>query len=150
MLFWLSAIFLNTMHWIFYTTLITKLLSLMCAVAFAIIESSYRCAHGGGFYSTYQQFIMSVLGSPIFIIFYWNFIVNVWLRLLMFPFVLWLWELVADRCLKSLYNSHNPAWNYSYSKYSMFSGAIRLDFYFYWLLMGVSLELVNKYIVIFS
>ena len=149
MLFWLSAIFLNTTYWIFYTTIMMKLFSLVCAVAFALLESSYRYAMDGRFYSTIQQFFMSLLGSPIFIALYWSLIMDTWLRLLLFPFVIWIWEILADRCLKSLYNSHNPAWNYSYSKYSMFSGAIRIDFYFYWLLMGTILELTNKYIVIF-
>ncbi len=138
---WYAVIWLFVYYWFRKTSLFVKLFSLLCGLLFALVESLYCKITAGVWKTTWQQFIMSCLGTPIFIIMYYQIIQNFWLRLVLYPVDIWLWEFIGDRCIKSVYG-RNLAWDYGNNKYSIFDGAIKLSYYFHWVVVGLGVELL--------
>jgi len=64
------------------------------------------------------------------------------LRILCFPFNIWILEIVQDRVMKFMMGI-NPAWDYSNAKGSMFDGAINLHHWKLWIVLGLIASTFN-------
>jgi len=64
------------------------------------------------------------------------------LRILFFPFNIWLLEIVQDRVMKFMMGM-NPAWDYSNAKGGMFDGAINLHHWKLWIVLGLIASTFN-------
>ena len=64
------------------------------------------------------------------------------LRIICFPFNIWLLEIVQDRVMKYMMGM-NPAWDYSSAPNSMFDGAINLHHWKLWIVLGLIASTCN-------
>ena len=63
---------------------------------------------------------------------------------LMFPFVIWMLEiLIHSMCLR--FYGCNPAWHYT-GEYSMFHGAITLNYYLPWVGVGIIFDYASHFV----
>ncbi len=66
------------------------------------------------------------------------------LRLLLFPFNVWFCEVIGGYYLERIWRTR--AWHYSGTKYALFHGNIRLDYYPVWVLLGIIHEILQAYL----
>ncbi len=100
-----------------------------------IEEWGYQHGH-----TTLTQFILNLIIMPLLVYWYHRKIANHWTRILLFPIVLWICEIIQGTLLV-LYYGHNPIWNYT-GDYAYFGGMIRLDYVHWWLFCGI-LEVIG-------
>lgn len=60
----------------------------------------------------------------------------------LFPFSLWFSEIIAHAIMHAIHG-YNPAWHYD-CEYALFHGAIRLDYYVNWLLLGPVFDVIRS------
>lgn len=65
------------------------------------------------------------------------------LRVVLFPCLIWLLEIMEGYFLMILYNGKNPAWTYV-GKWARFNGNINLSFVFSWMACGLILEFLMR------
>ena len=138
-------------------------LGLVQACCFAIIEPIFSRFHLGYFHTTIHQFLANILFGGIFLQTCRNMRNSPGMKLnlvlgkekklqrmlhpiyvSLFPFLVWILEIVQDRVIKFCCNGVNPAWDYSYDpKWSRLNGAIHLGFYIYWVGLALIIDLVD-------
>jgi hypothetical protein len=142
--------------WHFLTPLHLKVVSLVFSIIYFFIEStwlniSYNSPDGStsigwyyrGQFSTFQQFYCNMLYIPILITLQ-QAIPSAVARIIIFPLQIWLLEIIEGYFLILLYGL-NPAWNYNNQADARFHGLIKLNYWKYWLLMGIAFELLLQY-----
>ena len=136
--------------WWWFSSVSLKVRSVIGAVAFFFIESSYLFVHGKGFRSTFAQFWNNVWSHPLISDVFFRLVAPDWnpyLRILAYPLVIWGLELVQSRTITVVYGC-NVAWDYSGNRWSRFGGAIDLSMFTEWWLLGAAMEfLYYPYIV---
>ncbi|KAI8816957.1 uncharacterized protein EV422DRAFT_571262 [Fimicolochytrium jonesii] len=147
--------------WYNYLTLDAKLRTIVAAVAFAGIEYNFysttietvdgdillrpfdpRCRKG---HTTWHQFFANIIFTPLLLDIYFA-VVPTWpLRVLLFPFNVWLLEIVEGYVLMYLYG-YNPAWTYRGTD-AYFHNNIKLGYWYFWLGLGAAVELIFPFAV---
>merc|ERR1712137_865288 len=150
-----------TLIWISLTHSQTKLECFICSLTYSFIEWTwYTFTHqkdgvvrlvpfghrGRPGFTSVEQFIGNLLYLPIGMHGYLELfpveglepysICMTILRISLFPINIWLLEIIQDGIMKLLLG-FNPAWNYSGCKGSMFGGAINLNHWKLWIILGV-------------
>ena len=110
---------------------------------FAISEMLLYKYKEGYYFTTWQQFGLNMIFVPFMIQDYYYYIEDWLLRYLLFPFNVWLFEIIMANILYILIQE-NPCWYYK-TKYSYFNGTIALDLYPRWLLFGIVIDNIYPY-----
>ena len=118
--------------------------SFICSVFFSLFEAIYYKIEDGYFHTTKEQFIANIIFLPIFLDLYSNLITYFIIRVLLFPFNVWVYEGLVGNILMKLYGK-NPAWSYEGKKGSICKGNICITFHYYirWIVLGLSFELFD-------
>jgi hypothetical protein len=130
--------------WLMLTDLSSKIRSLLGAVCFYFIESTYVWFHGKPFHSTFAQFWNNIWSHPLIADIYFTGILSdsgPVVRIALYPLVIWGLELVQCTVLKSVYG-RNIAWDYTGNRFSRFGGAIDLGMAIEWWLLGAAMEFI--------
>jgi hypothetical protein len=130
--------------WLYTFSVNRVLLSLIGSIFFALLEMSLYKYTVGHLFTTKEQFIANLLCIPFMIEDYNLIINNVYIRLILFPFNVWFFEIIMGFYMIFLLGK-NPAWKYA-TKYSIFDGLISLDCYPRWFLLGLVQEFLYFYI----
>lgn len=105
--------------------------SLIVATSFAIIESAYRYPDG---VTTIEQFVLNLLYTPILIHGYERVVLNNYLRILLFPFNVWLAEMVMGTFMLNVLGYR--IWLYD-DALALCDNHITLSFFHWWILLGM-------------
>jgi hypothetical protein len=123
------------------------IISIIYAIIFGICESSFRYfTHFIKMndteikYTTYNQFIISMIWTPILLLH--KKIKYKWLRYILYPFNIYLCEIILGGLLLIFFDTR--AWHYM-DKYSHFNGLISYSFYPLWFFF----QFPENYIYIF-
>jgi len=111
---------------------------IIVSFGFAIIESLFRYFKDGS-YTTWEQFIMNIFYTPIMIYTYKKIIKRYFLRVILFPFNVWIAEIIMGSYLFYLHGYR--VWIYT-DTLALFNGFISISFAHYWLLLGIFVFLV--------
>ena len=149
----ISLIFIN-FFWIFFIPHNIKILSFIVATSFSLIEYIFT----GLFYNnrlnitkfkhtncqtSYSQYYANLYYTPV--LFYANNIYNnQTISIILFPFNVWICELIIGQYLLYVFNKR--IWYYN-DNYSYFNGFITLNYFIYWLYLGL---LFNMFIYLFG
>lgn len=106
---------------------------LVVSFGFAIVESLYRLVTKGTL-TTWEQFVMNLFYTPILIHQYKKLIKSYFIRVLCFPFNVWIAEIIMGAYL--FYGHNHRVWHYTDSM-ALFNGFISLSFVHYWLILGI-------------
>mmetsp|Transcript_29089 Transcript_29089/g.53019 ORF Transcript_29089/g.53019 Transcript_29089/m.53019 type:complete len:215 (-) Transcript_29089:66-710(-) len=129
-----------------------RALALCASLAFAVVETTWLSITNEGpdgevelrrpfalGHSSFAQFWMNILYTPILLQFYRSTISAAWLRVALFPLNIWLLEVVEGYALIALVGK-NIAWSYrGWDAY--FDGNIKLLYFFPWLGLGAVVEM---------
>lgn len=136
-------------YWINNISNILKLVIINYSVIFGIIESIFRYIVDGKFYTTHQQFIISLIFFTLFLNVQKKDL-NCLLKILgVYPIMVWGIEILGHYIMKHCIYGYNPAWNYKTkdnNKLVLFDGAIRLDYYPFWVFMSLFFEIISYFI----
>jgi len=116
------------------------LLPFIYALTFAIIELVFYRIKYGYYHTTLEQFILSFVFSPFMIQINRTYNNNV-LFVLLYPILFWLFEIVGGNTLLYFFDTNN-AWTYE-SPYNAFNNMIRLDYYFYFMFLGIIFNYID-------
>src|SRR5579883_1067508 len=133
----LSMLSLFTYYWFNNISNILKLIIIKYSVLFGIIESIFRYIVDGKFYTTYQQFIVSLIFFTLFLNIRKKKVNRLLKILAVYPMMIWGIEIVGHYSMKYCIYGYNPAWNYNTKDnniWILFDGAIRIDYYPLWVL----------------
>ena len=123
-----------------------KLYGILGAFLFSVIESCFTKLSDGKAHTTVHQWVMNALVLPWYLCGFLDATESAGYGLLakalLFPFVIWLLEILQGYSLQILFNGVNPAWEYL-SKDSLFHGNIRLMYFPLWVLLGLAAVLVS-------
>eukprot|EP00164_Ancoracysta_twista_P013692 GFYU01021962.1.p1 GENE.GFYU01021962.1~~GFYU01021962.1.p1 ORF type:complete len:184 (+),score=57.34 GFYU01021962.1:152-703(+) len=147
--------------WWLLTTWSMKLLGIVAAGCFSCIEYTWysittenedgsvsitpfapTCRKG---HTTWDQFYCNVLYTPILLLVYRLYFPLWWLRIAVFPFNVWLLEIVEGYFLMWV-RGHNTAWYYMGAS-AFCHGNINIDFIWEWYVMGAAVEFAFTYLV---
>jgi len=130
----LNLIIQNHYHATSYRKLFKKIFidCIIVSVGFATIESIFRWYHDNGF-TTIEQFIMNFIYTPIMIHLYKKIIKNWYIRIICFPFNVWIAEILMGTYL--LHVHEKRVWYYN-DEYAYLDGMITLSFVHYWMILG--------------
>lgn len=110
------------------------ILSILGSVVFAILECALYKMTVGKYYTTKEQFFANIIFIP-FIVEDYNYIFgNYYYKHLIYPFNIWLFELIMGYCLITIYG-HNPAWHYK-GKHAILRGQIDISCYPRWIMLS--------------
>lgn len=122
---------------------------LFYSVMFALCESAFYYATAGYFHTTLEQFVLSFALSP-FIIQIDRMMTaygcNFWFRILLYPFLFWIFEIVGGFTLLYYFGKNN-AWAYN-TPDAVFFGTVRLFYYPLFLLMGILLHCIDMLLIL--
>lgn len=104
--------------------------SLAVATSFAVIESVYRYPE----MTTVEQYILNLIYSPVLIHLYERVVTCNFMRILLFPFNIWIAEIVMGTFMVNVFGYR--IWHYE-DALALCNGHITLSFFFYWILMGI-------------
>ena len=133
--------------WLYYTNESHRICALAAASAFSIIETfwtsiglsvkkkSLLIGH-----TTWAQWWANILYTPILLFVYREHIESAYLRIFLFPFNIWLLEIVEGYSLRFIFG-RNVAWFYD-TKDAFFHGNIRLAYALPWMCLGAIVEVV--------
>jgi len=147
--------------WFLYATPFMKILSIGGATFFSIIEflwysMSVELPDGSVVFkpwapnvrkghTTFTQWAINILYLPFFWVVYQYLIPDWRLRILLFPFNIWLCEIIEGYILMFLFG-YNPAWVYR-GPLAFFHGNITLSYWIYWQMLGVPVEFGTHYLL---
>lgn len=115
-------------------------LAFLGSLVFAILESILYKIKKNVYFTTKEQFAMNMIFVPFIIEdFNWLFR-NFYFRHLIFPFNIWIFELIMGFSLIIILGS-NPAWKYK-GRYSFFRNQINLIHYPRWIFLGIIQEIL--------
>jgi hypothetical protein len=139
------------------TTTRTKIIAILGACGYSCIEYTWytvttedehghviftpgepTCRQG---FTTFAQWWANVLYIPILLHVYHAIVPIAWLRLVLFPFNVWVLEIVEGYFLMLVYG-RNVAWDYTDSQ-SYFHGNITLSHWNVWLVLGLVVEALS-------
>ena len=104
-------------------------------IGYASLENIYRQLTNGEL-TTLEQSIITFIWTPI-IIKHFTIIKNKKYRILLFPFNIWLCEIIFGNLL--LYYNNTRAWYYD-DILALFNGLITLSFTLHWILLGLIID----------
>lgn len=136
-------------YWINNMSRMLKILTIKYSIIFGLFESMCRYIINGLFYTTHQQFIVSMIFFTLFIIIH-NLFSNIFLKIfIIYPTLVWVIEIICHYYMKYYIYGFNPAWNYSNSNnpFVFFDGAIRLDYYPVWVILSFIFDKLTFFIV---
>ena len=122
----------TTMIMLMYQTLMNAFLF---TTMYAMIETAYRQIYYGK-YTTFGQTLITFLWSP-FIVLHFLLINDHFLSVVLFPFNIWLCEVIFGYLFLTYWNMR--FWNYN-DKLTFFNGIISLYFGGYWFILGIILH----------
>ncbi|OQR80955.1 hypothetical protein THRCLA_11905 [Thraustotheca clavata] len=105
-------------------------------LSFTPFQSTCRPGH-----TTWAQFWANVLYTPFLLFNYREFIPNPYIRIILFPFNIWLLEIIEGYALILIFGK-NIAWTYN-TPDAYFHNNIRTGFAGLWLLLGFALEIIG-------
>ncbi|KAJ3012813.1 hypothetical protein HKX48_006070 [Thoreauomyces humboldtii] len=142
--------------WYLFLPLDAKLRTIVAAVTFSGIEYTFysvsietvagdilirpfdpRCRKG---HTTWQQFCVNIIFTPLILDIYMNLVPTWWLRVALYPINIWLLEIVEGYFLTYLYG-YNPAWSYRGND-ALFDGNIKLSYAPFWWSLGAVVEVI--------
>jgi hypothetical protein len=97
-------------------------------------------------HSSFAQWWMNILYCPFLIFFYREVITSQLLRVVLFPFNIWLLEIVQGYFLQYLFGT-NPAWEYR-GWDALFHNNIKLQYYPIWFPLGIVIEVLFNYDIV--
>ena len=136
--------------WLFFYPLQLKLRALAAASAYTVIEWNFTRMSDGKAFTSLAQFWGNLLYTPVLLDAYWHLffggqsgggVIPTILYVILFPFNVWLLEIVLDRIFVISYK-RNVAWCYCTYSDSACGGALRLGHGIWWLLMGVACRML--------
>ena len=130
--------------WIYTINFRRLLLSFLGSMIFAFLEVSHYRITTGRVFTTKEQFIANLIFMPFMIENYNIIIPNIYLRFFLFPFNIWIFEIIMGYYMILLLG-HNPAWKYE-TKYSYLNGLIALECYPRWFFLGLLQEFLYSYL----
>ncbi|KAI9101948.1 hypothetical protein DFS34DRAFT_438302 [Phlyctochytrium arcticum] len=142
--------------WYLLTPTADKLIALIGATLFSFTEYTFytitieepdgtikmrpfdkRCRKG---HTTVHQFLANIITIPFFIVGLINLVQSSWIRVLLFPFVIWAMEMTQGYTFIYLYG-YNPAWIYRGPE-AFFHGTISIGYFGYWIMMAIGVEML--------
>lgn len=117
----------------------SMLLSIVGSIIYAILEIVYHRFVCGESFTTKEQFLANLILMPWMIESYHQLITHQLIRIVLFPFNIWLFEIIMGFAMIWILGT-NPSWHYR-TPYS-FYGQISLECYFRWVLLGLFQELI--------
>src|SRR6185312_13612046 len=129
--------------WVYTVTYRRLFLSFCGSIIFACLEMILYKWSNGIFFTTKEQFVANFIFMPFMIEDYHFLFQNIYLRYLIFPFNVWLFEIIMGYSMIFLLGK-NPAWNYK-TKYSYFGGQISLECYPRWIFLGILQDFLYLY-----
>ena len=138
---WLVLIPVLFVLWVGLTSPEQKLVSMIGASLFSLIELCYCKITCGHWHTTIEQWLCNILTIPIALDAYKWVIPNMLIRIALMPLDVWSVEILQTILLVSLYG-FNPAWNYTGKRGSRLNGAIRLTMFPEWWILGCAIECI--------
>jgi len=139
----ISACFL---FWMLVYPPSVQLRSLVAACLYTLIEYTFTWFSDGKSFTSFAQWWGNLLYTPILLDIYWQVIVGTQLTtpsydvalvyVLLFPFNVWLLEIVLDQWFVLIYG-RNVAWCYCTYSDSYVGGSVRLGHGIFWIVMGM-------------
>lgn len=133
-------------YWFMTFSKFNKFLTIKYSLIFGLIESCFRYAMMNLFFTTHQQFVVSIFFFSIFLNIV-NKTINKYIKyFIVYPSLIWAIEIAFHFYMKYVLYGYNPAWNYGdeYNFYTWFDGAIRLDYYPFWVLLGIFYDILTN------
>ena len=143
---WRRALVVGLMlAWLIAYPTSLKLRSFAASLAYSFIEHNFTRLSDGKAFTSLAQFWGNLLYTPVLLDVYWYMffgdagggVVPTLLYIGLFPFNVWILEMVLDRLFIICY-TRNVAWCYCTYSDSACGGALRLGHGIWWLLMGVA------------
>ena len=132
-----------TMMWIYTFNCQRISLSFYGSIIFACLEMIFYKWNNNVFFTTKEQFIANFISMPFMIADYHVLFPNIYLRHLIFPLNVWLFEIIMGYSMIFLLEN-NPAWNYN-TKYSYFKGQISFECYTRSFFLGILQDFLYLY-----
>lgn len=136
---------------LYYSTLVawaiflpnpSKLRAMFGATAYSFIEYSFTYLNDGKAYTSFAQYFGNLIYVPVLLDGYgFLFYHNKFMYVLLFPFNIWLLEIVLDCIFQVLYG-RNVAWCYHSYNDSKLNGIIRIGHGKFWILLGIACYII--------
>lgn len=123
--------------WIYLYPFSQKLRCLICSFLYSFIEYIFTYLTGKRAFTSFAQFYGNLLYTPILLDFYgYVFHKYITLYILLFPFNIWILEIILDILFNLLYG-RNVAWCYHEYNDSKINGVIRIGHGKFWIFLGI-------------
>lgn len=140
-----SVLSVWTAAWFLAVTSQDKCMAFVSAVAYGLMEATWYRFWEGQWFTTWEQFVANVLVLPLTVCAYRRVVFLSWLRIVLFPFNLWVFEIVCGYMLQGLFGT-NRAWSYKGCPYAAFDDHVSFRCFWRWLLFGVLVEMAYSYV----
>jgi hypothetical protein len=128
--------------WILFVPNPYKLRAIFGATAYSFIEYAFTFLNNGKAYTSFAQYFGNLIYVPILLDGYgFLFYHNKYIYVLLFPFNIWLLEIVLDNIFQAIYG-RNVAWCYHSYKDSKLNGIIRIGHGKFWVLLGIACYII--------
>lgn len=141
------ALFALALLWLLVYPLGLKLRCLTCAAVYSCTEATFTQLERGRAYTSFAQFWANLLYLPILLDGYFALIGSPLLCTLLFPFNVWLLEIVEGHLIIWIYG-HNVAWCYLDYDDCYCNGCIRLGHAIFWIGLGATVCVIYPLLVV--